>query len=593
MTFSQTFWLWGLVLLVPLYIVFFAEDRRRRNVLSRLAHADLLEKIIPGIKFKARLRKWNLWGIGAAFLFLSLAQPQWGSHEESITISGMDLVIALDVSNSMEVEDVVPNRLKKAKHFVRGLVEQLGGDRVGVIAFAGSAFMASPLTTDLAYVLEIIDTLTPQVIMNQGTDIGAALETATAALERGAQEGSEENTQAVASKAVVLISDGEDFEERAIEAAKKLKKIGAQLYLFGVGSTEGKPIPVRDESGNLRGYKRDVKGQPILSKFQPDALKKLAEAADGKFWPITSTEEEVNELLSDLGALNRSDYTEKRILVREERFQIPLAIALICFFIEMAIPISKVLVLIFFFFGISHTASAEPSLDVYLENKKGLEAYEKKDLDEARKRFGSAQAKDPASPELRFNQGVVQMEQKDYEGAAQSFSDSAKSYLNSPSGSNLGFTGRSFYNLGSSLAAQGQADKAIESFLKSIEAAKASGDEELEKRARQKLESVVQQQQQKQQQNQKQDQQNNQQQQDSQQQEQEQQSQNDKNEEQKEKQKEDQSQKRYTNKAPFKSQKLSKEDAERVMAELANREKQLQQKLNRQKGAVDARKNDW
>ena len=151
-----------------------------------------------------------------ALLLVGLARPQWGSHEETVTSTGLDLMVVLDLSRSMDVEDVVPSRIKKARHFIRGLLSRLQGDRVGVVAFAAGSYVASPLTNDLNYVQEVTEVLAPGTLGNQGTDIGLGLETALASIERGAED-------STPSRAILLMTDGEDHEGEAERMALRFK----------------------------------------------------------------------------------------------------------------------------------------------------------------------------------------------------------------------------------------------------------------------------------------------------------------------------------------------------------------------------------
>jgi len=398
-----------------------------------------------------------------------------------------------------------------------------------------------------------------------------------------------------------------------------------------VGTQKGGPIPVRDDAGQLHGYKRDRSGKSVISTFKPEVLTELAAAAGGKYWNVTVSEGEVDEILQEMGGLNRSDYAERRFLVYEDRFQFPLAIAVLLLLIEFSIPMRKKARL-----GLRPIPSAligavlltSPQVwavpaDVYFENKKGLESYQNGKLEEAQQSFGSAQARDPSLPELKFNQGVVQMEKGDFEGAVQGFSGAAQGAMERKDSD---LAGKSFYNLGGALSKKGDIEGALGSYLNAIEAAKSSKDLVLEKDARKNLELLVQQREkQKQKQKQKQDQEkqdaqegqnkdqqqqpDDQQKQDSKNQDQQndQQSQDQKKQDQDKKdpgkdqkgqndegteEKKDQNQS-SRGKKEFKSQKLSKEDADRVMAELSSRERELQNRLKKQRGNPRGQEKDW
>lgn len=622
MKFAASEWLWALLGLPLLYALMLWGVKRRKRRFERFARQEMWNAIVPELDWSARLRKGRVMLLALAFVLLALARPQWGSHEETVRVSGLDLMLVLDISNSMEVEDVTPSRLKKAKHAIRTLVGRLGGDRVGIVAFAASSYVACPLTTDLDYVMESLDILTPNMVLNQGTDIGVGLETALNALERGAEElKATENQEKNSSRAVVLISDGEDHQNQAVETAKKLKEKGIKLYVLGVGTQKGGPVPIRDDAGQLHGYKKDRKGNAVVSTFSPDALMAVATSAGGRYWNVTVDESEVDEILEDTGALSRSDYAERRFVVYEERFQFPLAVAVLLFLVEFSLAAHaakpRVLVMLLLWLpgvlvpGLAFTASAKAApVESYLENEKGLKAYQEGKMEEAKKHFGAAQARDPDLPELRFNQGAVQAQNNDLDGAIQGFEGAAKGAIQRGDDD---LASKALFNLGAVLEKKGDLKGAVRSYLESIEQAKSAKDKSVEEDARKNIELLYKkQQQQKQQQSQRQEKgegqsgesQQSQAKEDQEEQGKDKQKQNKKGEGQdsEEKEQADSSPPRYEDpskgqgkgrRKEFKSQKLSKEDAERVMSELSSREKELQAKLGKRRGQPRTQEKDW
>lgn len=609
MNWAEPRWLWALVLLPVLWLALERAAVKRRKRLEAFADPALWDRIAPELDWRAPVRKGRMLLLSLLFAILALARPQWGSHEETMKVTGMDILIVLDVSNSMEAEDIVPSRLKKAKHLIRSMLERLEGDRVGIVAFAGSAFTASPLTTDLDYIKETVDTLSTRSVLNQGTDIAAALDTAYRALDRGAEESSESRGQAAqasVSKLVLLISDGEDQEHGAEEMARKIRGAGIRLYSFGVGSPQGAQIPVRDEQGLLHGYKRDRRGEGVVSRLDPRALETLAREGGGRFWMVTPAETELEELLKELGAFNRKEFAERRYVVREDRFQFPLAVAVLILFIELGLPARRrltaaragalLLALATSLPGQARAATPPkvgapaPDVKAYLDNERGREAFEAGRVDEAKRRFGAAQARAPESPELRFNQGSVQLKEGDVDGALQGFQGAAQG---ADRRGDASLAGRSWFNLGISQAQKGDTASAIGSYVQAIDRAKRSRDSEVERDARRNLELLIRQQEQKkkeqkpEQGDKKEGQQNpagddSKKQPDSGQ-------QQDPNKEKQEKRYQDPS----TGRRKFQSQKLSPEDANRVMDELSGRERELQARLRKQKGNPAATEKDW
>lgn len=494
MKFASPQWLWILLFLPLVYAAFLFEERSRLQKLGQFAKRSIWGKLVPEWNPTFRRRKGLVLTLALGFVLLALARPQFGTHEETVHVSGLDIMVVLDVSNSMETEDIVPTRLKKAKHLIKSLVDRLGGDRLGIVAFAASSYVSCPLTTDLGYVLDTLELLSPKSIQNQGTDVGQALETALRSLERGAEEVSGPNPTGMSSRIIILISDGEDHEKDAIKAAAKIKENGARLFVLGVGTEKGGPVPVRDEAGAIQGFKRDRTGQPVMSTFHPDFLLQVATEAGGKYWSVSPSEEEIAELIQEIGGLDRTDFAERSYLVYEERFQIPLLIAFLLFILELSLPARKVLkgpVLVLVVMGVlaGPLAQAAPGLDSYLENKKGLQAFQEGKMEEAQRKFGAAQARDPSQPEPEFNQGVIFLHQGELDSAIRAFSGAARS---ASEHKDVGLLGKSLYNLGNTFVKKGDAQGAVHAYLGAIRSAQKIQDVELEQEARKNLELLFQ-----------------------------------------------------------------------------------------------------
>jgi len=605
------------MILIPLLYGLIARDEKRRmSYFKKFAQEKMWARIAPDLDPKARLRKSRYWLLGITFIFLALARPQWGTHEEVVQASGLDVVIALDLSNSMETEDVVPSRLQKAKHLIRSLVDKLQGDRVGVVGFAASSYVACPLTTDLGYVLQTAEILNPHMIQNQGTDIGIGLDTALKALDRGAVENTPGDVgKVLPSRVIILISDGEDHEEHTLESAKKIKDAGAKLYVLGIGTQKGGPIPVKDDSGNRVGFKKDRQGQPVVSEFHPNDLLEIAAGAGGRYWTTTLGEDEVNEIASDMGSMTRTDFAERRYLVFEDRFQYPLVLGLFFLFLELFIPARKIrntAALLFFalqLFHVSAQASPIGSIDTYESNEQGLKLYQQKKFEEAQKQFGEAQARDPGKPELDFNQGVAQLQQGNAEAASESFKNSAREAV---AKNNPELVGKSLYNLGGALTKKGDLKAAARAYLSSISIAVKSKNPELEAQARKNLELLTQEK--KKQEQQKQDQKQQKQKEDQKDQKQkkdgdgkpdqkdqkkdpdsnpDQNKDKNKDENQDKKKPNEKYQDNSRNQRQFKSKKFSDQDAERVINELEEHEKQLQNNLKKRHAQSQTTEKDW
>ncbi len=599
-------WLLACALVPVLYGAGLWLMARRKERFRRFAEETVWSRIAPDLDWALPRRKLFVWCFSVLFLFLTAARPQWGETEETLKTTGLDVMIVADVSNSMLAEDVVPSRMKKAQHFMRRLLERMQGDRVGLVAFAGNALLLSPLTTDLDYVAETVDALAPDSVTAQGTDIGAGLETALNALERGAEDNSEKESQIPVSRSIVLISDGEDNEDRIGELASNLKKENLKLYVFGVGTETGGQIPIRNPDGRTVGTKRDRSGQAVLTQFRSTSLEKLAKDSGGRYWKITPSENELDELATDLGSLARGEFAEKKVTIRKERFQWPLAIALLLLVIELGIPTRKILAVTratAFILGVSGLGlSARPvragEFKAYDENQKALEAFREDRISEAKDHFSRAQVENPRSSILRFNQGAIHLKEEKPADAAKVYGEAAEAAKREQIPS---VAAAALYNQGVARTAEKNLEGAVESYLAALEQNAFSPQPELEAKIRKNLELLfqAQQSQSKGGESQENDPQN------SDQKEKSDKSKSGKNEsdgdsgEKKDEKGEDESKDRQkkiqeTNgKREFKSEKLSPDDANRVMSELSRRDKDLQEKMKRMKGRPQALEKDW
>ncbi len=591
-------WFWAFLSLPFMYFIFRCDHRSRLKSLSQFADQSMWSMLSPEFDPKARTRKTTIWLLAVAFFILAAARPQWGKQEELVRVSGMDIYFVLDVSNSMEAEDIPPSRLKEAKHVIRRLVQDLANDRIGLILFAASNYLAVPLTTDHTYFLDMLSQAGPKSVVNQGTDIGLALETAAKALERGAEDPTAiQSKDTLITKAVVLITDGEDQEEQLAGGAKRLKEVGASFFVIGIGTEKGAPVPVRDDSGVLRGYKKDRSGTAVISQFRAKGLSQAAEAAGGKFWKYGS-DADTNQILDEMLALNRTDFNERRVVSYVDRFQIPLFIGILLLLFELSIPARRIkfakIAVFLLAIGCSFNAYADVPIESYLETEKGVDAYEKKNVEEARKHFGNAQAHQPSSPHLNYNQGVIALEQEDFKNAERIFEESANG---AEAAQDPNLAGRAYYNLGESQFKNGKPQEAVRSYLSALDYAKRTQNEALETNARRKLENLVQQQKQKSQSkdgNQGESKDKDPKEQNSDQQSSQSGDKKDKENEGQEDQKQFKETPKSARKEQFKSQKLSKEDADRVMQELGNKEEEAMKRYKNQKGTRDnTNDKDW
>lgn len=311
--------------ILPLLVVFFLlMFRQRRLLLERFADPSLLKQLLSGVSVVKQRLKPFLILVAFSFFVLALAEPQWGYQIETVKRRGVDLVIALDVSNSMLAQDVKPNRLERAKLEIESLFNTLKGDRVGVIAFAGDAFLQCPLTLDYATAKLFLNDLTVASIPIGGTDLGGAVRKAVSAFE--GQEGGE--------RVVLLITDGEDHGtqlERSLEEAKEKKVL---IYPIGIGRRGGAPVPILDESGQRR-YLRDRSGEVVISKPDWAVLEQVAVATGGKVGSIGSGKTSLEDIYEEeITKREKKELASQQKRQYHHRFQWPLAVGLFFLYLE-------------------------------------------------------------------------------------------------------------------------------------------------------------------------------------------------------------------------------------------------------------------
>jgi Ca-activated chloride channel homolog len=285
---------------------------RRRARLARVLPARHAERLAPGVSRRRPALQGSLYGLGLALLGLALAQPQCGSKSEVVKKRGIDVVVALDASKSMLARDVAPSRLERAKLELTTLLDELKGDRVGLVVFAGEAFVQSPLTSDYAAAKLFLGAVAPEQMPQGGSNIGAALRLSKQVLD-GADRGAKE-------RVVVLLSDGEDLFGEVDEAVRELSDAGIQVLTVGVGSEAGEPIPLTNRRGEFVDYQKDRSGQTVITRLDRAGLSAIAEATGGAFF-FQQRGVAMAQVLERIERLQKSEL-ESRVAVRyDERFQ--------------------------------------------------------------------------------------------------------------------------------------------------------------------------------------------------------------------------------------------------------------------------------
>jgi Ca-activated chloride channel family protein len=328
MRFARPELLWLLLLLPVLAAGLLAAAARRRRALDRFAGGAANRiRFLDEVSSHRRAAKALLWLLAAGCAIVAAARPQWGTRLEPITRTGIDVVVAIDTSRSMAAEDVPPDRLGQATHAAASLVSRLAGNRVALITFAGRATLICPLTVDHGAVKLFLDTIEIDSAPVPGTALAEALRVALRAF--GEPERASSRT-----RAIVLFTDGEDHEGKLDEALSALKRGGVAVYAVGTGTGSGGPIPLRDDHGNVGGYKKDREGRVVTTRLDEEALGAVALKTDGRYYRATPSEIEIEEIARALAGMDAREFGTVLRVRYEERFQIPLGLALVALLAE-------------------------------------------------------------------------------------------------------------------------------------------------------------------------------------------------------------------------------------------------------------------
>ncbi|MHC4308108.1 MAG: vWA domain-containing protein [Planctomycetota bacterium] len=311
-------------IMVLAYIVFY---KNRQNAIKKFVQAELMDSIVASVSKRKQKIKAIFVITALLFIIFSLIQPKWGYHWEDVERRGIDLVVAVDTSRSMLADDIKPNRLQAAKREINDLINVIDGDRVGLVAFAGTAFLQCPLTLDYGAFNLFLDDITTSLIPVGGTSFGEAIKKSMSAFSSKLKK----------HKAIVLITDGEDHQGNAMEMAKAAKEQGIVVYTVGVGKKEGAYIKLKDGKGNETLLK-DREGQVVKTRLDEVLLNKIALETGGAYTPAYGTQWGLANIYTNIiGNMEEKQLGGRKIKLYENRFQIPLFIAIILIMLESLI----------------------------------------------------------------------------------------------------------------------------------------------------------------------------------------------------------------------------------------------------------------
>lgn len=317
----QFLYLW---ILIPIfYLLHYFYIKHKKKKLLKFSDAQTQKTIIPDLSIGKQYLKFTLWNLSFFFLVLALANPQKGTSIEKKERTGTDLMVCLDVSNSMLAEDLKPNRISRAKQALTQLVNQLEQDRIGIVVFAGTSFVHLPITSDYTAAKTFIDVIDTKLIEVQGTAIAESLEKAYSAFEN--------QDETKRSRSIILISDGEDNEEGVLETTKEIAKEGVVVNAIGLGQPEGSPIPVGND------YKKDKNGNIVLTKLNENLLKDIAKEGNGVYIRANNTSIGLDNILARINKMEKNEYEAIAYKNYDSKFYIFAFISLIFLILEWVI----------------------------------------------------------------------------------------------------------------------------------------------------------------------------------------------------------------------------------------------------------------
>jgi len=326
MRFGELQWFWAFLALPFIFILYIRLSILREKALAQFADKKLMKRLLPEETFSFRPLKALFFMAGYSLLVIALTRPQFGVQTEMIERKGVDVIIALDVSKSMLAEDVAPNRIRRAKYEIEQMIDLLAGDRVGLVVFAGESFVQTPLTLDYGAAKMFLDAVTTDWVNTQGTDLAGAITMAQRSFPL-------ENT---AGKVLIMISDGEEQQGDAKNAAQRAAESGITIYTIGVGSEAGEPIPMRDRAGNV-SYKRDQAGEIVLTKLNPRVLEEVSHFGGGSYFSA-GVNLDLTGIYKEIAAMEESSFGEGKVISYNEQYQLFLLFALIFFIADFLLP---------------------------------------------------------------------------------------------------------------------------------------------------------------------------------------------------------------------------------------------------------------
>ncbi len=321
---EEKIWFWAL-LVIPVIVVFYLLLQFwKKQTQKKFANQELLKRLSPNQSLFKSILKVIVLSLAFASLAIALVNPKVGTKLETVKREGVDIVFALDVSKSMLAEDVKPSRLDKSKQLIGQIINNLGSDRVGIIAYAAKAFPQLPITTDYGAARMFLQSMNTDMLSSQGTAIDEAINLAKTYYDDDEQT----------NRVLVIISDGEDHSESAVRVAEEASAEGIKIFTIGVGEVNGGPIPIK-RNGVLLNYKKDKQGETVITRLNEETLKAIANEANGVYINGKTTDKVVKEITSILNKMDKTEFEAKQFADFKDQFQWFLGLAILLFFIDI------------------------------------------------------------------------------------------------------------------------------------------------------------------------------------------------------------------------------------------------------------------
>lgn len=451
--------LWYLWLIPLLVVIFILARYLRKRALRRFGDPGLMATLMPEVSGWRPVIKFILFAASLAFIILTLAGPRFGSRLEEVKREGVEIIIALDVSNSMLAEDLRPNRLERSKMAINRMLGNLRNDRIGILVFAGEAYVQVPITSDYAAARMILENITTDIVPVQGTAIGRAISLA----ERSFSPGTE------ASRVLIIISDGEDHEDDPVAAAAATRERGITIHTIGIGRPEGAPIPLgRGQSRFLA----DDEGNTVITRLDEATLRSIAAAGDGMYIRAGGSGTGLSTILEEIGNMERVGLEEMVYTEFDERFQYMAAFALILLIMDFLLlnrrnrllsgirffGLWPLLAFIVFAAGTQKVSAQSDRRHI----REGNRLYNKELFDESELSYRRALESEEDSPRARFNLGNALYKQERFDEAARYFGQLADEIDDPLNRSKI------FHNLGNSMLMMQQLEQSIEAYKEAL-----------------------------------------------------------------------------------------------------------------------------